>query len=182
MDEHIQFGVTDDYFDAVPVADGVAVRMSDNVALILTQLTDRLIRFLENGEVGQRSRGPFRRALTPDMMLCRMFPDAHRDSAQARSFRERHAAVLRDSTAPRRVHARCAGDTVHVIDHAEVDDWLVTLGLARFLTLPRDAATPDLTGTWINHMQECLVGAVNPQLTYLTTSWTQRPRTIRRDG
>lgn len=163
----IQYGVTDDYFDAVPVADGVAVRMSDNAARVLTQLAVQLIRFLETGEVDQPRRGLLRRPLTPDSLLRRMFPDAHRDSAQARAFRDRHAAALRDSAAPRRVHARCASDTSYVIDHAEVDDWLVTLGLARFLTLPRDAASPDLAGIWINHMQSCLVGAVNPRLAHL---------------
>ena len=67
-----------------------------------------------------------------------------------------------------------------MIDHAEVDDWLVTLGLARFLALPRDAAAPDMTGIWLNHMQESLVHAINPQLANLAVN--PQARTIRRDG
>jgi uncharacterized protein DUF2017 len=163
MDE--RFGVTEDYFDAVLVADGLLVRMSDNVALILTQLAGRLVRFLETGEVERQGR----RAPAPNKVLRRLFPDAYRDGAQARAFRDRHAAVLKDSNAPRLVHARCGGGTEHVIAHAEVDDWLVTLGLARFLTTPRGARTVDMTGIWINHMQECLVTAINPRLASLTT-------------
>ncbi|HYQ68584.1 DUF2017 family protein [Actinophytocola sp.] len=176
MDE--RFGVTEDYFDAVLVADGIAVRMSDNVALILTQLAGRLVRFLETGEVEWQGR----RATAPDKMLRRLFPDAYRNSAAARAFRDRHAAVLTDSNAPRLVHARCGGGTEHVIAHAEVDDWLVTLGLARFLTTARDARTVDMTDIWINHMQECLVTAVDPRLASLPMEWAPQPRTIRRDG
>jgi hypothetical protein len=173
MDE--RYGVTDDYFDAVLVADGVAVRMSDNVAVILTQLAGRLIRFLETGEVEQQGR----RALTPNKMLRRLFPDAYRGSAEARAFRDRHAAALRDSNAPRLVHARCGGGTECVIAHAEVDDWLTTLGLARLLTTPRDATTMDMTGIWINHMQECLITAINPRLAPFTMKQEAGPRTIR---
>lgn len=181
MDEHVQYGVTDDYFDAVLASDGVAVRMSDNVAAILTHLVAQLIRFLETGELTPENRGPLRRPRTPDKVLRHMFPDAYRDRAQARAFRDRHAAALRDSAAPRRVYARCAGDTVYVISHAEVDDWLVTLGLARFLVMPRDTTRPDMTGTWIMYMQECLIAAANPHLANLTAHWGQRNRTIRGD-
>jgi hypothetical protein len=39
---------------------------------------------------------------------------------------------------------------------------------------------PDMTGTWINYMQERLVITVHPQLTTLMTNWEQPPRTIRR--
>jgi hypothetical protein len=112
-------------------------------------------------------------------VFTRMFPDAYRDGAAARAFYDRHAAALRDSAAPRRVYARCVSDTAYVIAHAEVDDWLITLGLARFLVLARDAATPDMTGTWINHMQERLVVTIHPQLSALVTNWDQPPRTIR---
>lgn len=181
MDEHIQYGVTEDYFDAVLVGDGIAVRMSDNVAFILTQLVGQLIRFLETGELEQQPRGPLRRGPSPDKMLRRMFPDAYRNGAEARAFRERHAAALRDSAAPRHVHARCANDTMYVISHAEVDDWIVTLGLARFLVLSRDAeALDNMTGIWINYMQECLVTAVNPQLASLVINSEQHAHTIRR--
>lgn len=178
MDGHIQYGTTDDYFDAVLASDGVAVRMSDNVAHILAQLVAQLIRFLETGELEQQRQGLFRKGPSPSKVFTRMFPDAYRDGAMARAFYDRHAVALRDSAAPRRVYARCASDTAYVITHAEVDDWLVTLGLARFLVLPRDAATPDLTGTWINHMQERLVVTIHPQLSTLVTNWDQPPRTI----
>jgi hypothetical protein len=182
MDEHVQYGVTDDYFDAVLASDGIAVRMSDNVAVILTHLVAQLIRFLETGELEQQRRGPLRRSPSPDKVVRHMFPDTYRDRAEAKAFRIRHAAALRDSAAPRRVYARCTSDTVYVITHAEVDDWLVTLGLARFLVMPRDAPSPDMTGTWICYMQERLIAAANPHLANLTADWAQRTRTIRRDG
>ncbi|HEX6359198.1 DUF2017 family protein [Actinophytocola sp.] len=180
MDEHIQYGVTEDYFDAVLASDGIAVRMSDNVAHVLTQLVARLIRFLETGEVHEERRGPLRRARSADKVLRHMFPEAYRDRAEAHSFRERHAPALRDSAAPRRVYARCATGAEYVIDHAEVDDWLVTLGLARFLVLPRDAATHDMTVAWLNHMQVSLISTVNPQLANLVATHAPRTRTIRR--
>lgn len=182
MEEHVQYGVTDDYFDAVLASDGIAVRMSDNVAFILTHLVAQLIRFLETGELERQRRGPFRRTPSPDKVLRDMFPDAYRDRGEARAFRARHAAALRDSAAPRRVYARCASDTGYVITHAEVDDWLITLGLARFLVMSRDAPSPDMTGIWIIHMQQCLIAAANPHLANLAANWAQRTRTIRREG
>lgn len=151
--------------------------MSDNVALILAQLVAGLVRFLEDGELD--SRGGLRRGPSPYAMQRRMFPDAYRNGAEARSFRDRHAALLRDSAAARCVQARCANDTTYVINHAEVDDWLSTLGLARLLVVPRDTPTNDVTNTWLTHMQDCLVIAINPQLAGLTASW-EHPRTIRR--
>jgi hypothetical protein len=164
MDEHVQYGVTEDYFDAVLVSDGIAVRMSDNVAVVLSRLVGQLICFLETGELGQKRRGVLRGKTSPDKIFRRMFPDAYGTNAEARAFWERHEAVLRDSAAPRRVHDRCVNDTVYVISHDEVDDWLVTLGLARSLVLSRDARGPDMTGTWIAYMQERLVLAINPQI------------------
>jgi hypothetical protein len=176
MDD-VQYGVTEDYFDAVLASDGIAVRMSDNVALVLAGLVARLVRFLEDGQL--ESRGGLRRGASPAKMLRRMFPDAYRGSAEARSFRERHHALLRDSAAARCVQARCATGTSYVINHAEVDDWLSTLGLARLLVVPRDTPTDDMTNTWLTHMQDCLVTALNPQLAGLTASW-DHPPTIRR--
>jgi hypothetical protein len=182
MDEGVQYGVTNDYFDAVLASDGIAIRMSDNVALILAHLTDQLIRFLETGELEQQRRGPLRRGLSPNKVLHRMFPNAHKETNESQAFRERHAPTLRDSNAPRRVHARCTTATTHIINHAEIDDWLITLGLARFLIIPRDATTPDMTGIWINHIQERLVIAINPRLASLAITPEQQPRTIRRRG
>jgi hypothetical protein len=162
MDENVLDGITDDYFDAVPVSDGVAVRMSDNVAEILTDLLHRLLRLLEEGQV--EPGGRFRRGRSAEAVLCDMYPDAYRDRAEARSFRERHAAVLRDTAAVRRVHDRCVGGTEHVIDHAEVDDWVVALGLGRYLFTRRDTRKIDAIDLWINHMQANLVAALNPKL------------------
>jgi hypothetical protein len=180
MDDNIQYGITEDYFDAVLASDGIAVRMSDNVAHILTQLVVQLIRFLETGELEQQRQGIFRRGPTPTKVFNRMFPNAYRDTTESQAFHARHIVALRDSAAPRRVYARCATETAYVITHTDLDDWLITLGLARFLVQPRDAAMPDMTGTWINYMQERLVITVHPQLTTLMTNWEQPPRTIRR--
>jgi hypothetical protein len=163
MDEPIQYGVTDDYFDAVPMGDEIMVSMSDNVARTLAHLVDRLIRFLETGEVEERRATVFRHA-SSDKVLRRMFPDAYRDHTEAQAFRDRHAALLKDTEAPRRVLARCTEDLAHILPRAEVDDWLVTMALARFLVLPRKGKQLGMTGTWLNHVQECLVRVVNPRL------------------
>ena len=85
-----------DYFDATSVSDGISVRMSPNVALILSQLVGELIRFLDNDELEPQNRGTDRWAFAPAVLLRHMFPDAFRDKAAARAFRERHAAALRD--------------------------------------------------------------------------------------
>jgi hypothetical protein len=161
----VQDGITDDYFDAVLASDGIAVRMSDNVALILAQLVGRLVQTLESGE--------------PVKALRRMFPDAYRSRGDARGFRERHAAALRDTTAARCVLARCTSATQHVINHAEVDAWVATLGLARLLDQSRHDTRPGMTGTWLTYMQECLVVAVNPRLGEFAGFGEQGPRTIR---
>jgi hypothetical protein len=167
---------TPDYFDAAPVSDGIAVRMSPNVSLILSQLVGELIRFLDNDELELRNRGTDRWAFTPAVLLRNMFPDAFRDKAAARAFRERHAAALRDSAAARHVHTRCANGTEYVISHAEVDDWLTTLGMARSLVLPRTARDPGVTGAWITYMQERIAVAVNPQLARYVTNRAQVPQ------
>ncbi len=157
-----QYGVTDDYFDAVAVSDGVAVRMSDNVAEVLTEMMHSLLRLLEDGVVARGGR--FRRGRSPEAVLRDMFPDAYRDRAEARSFRERHAGTLRDTAAVRRVHDRLVNGTTHVIDVPEVDDWIVALGLSRFLYTRRDARKVDEFGLWITHAQTTLLIVVNPKL------------------
>ena len=65
-----------DYLDAAPVSDGVAVRMSENVALVLTQLVGELIRFLETGELELREPRNGSLGFTPDPLLRNMFPPA----------------------------------------------------------------------------------------------------------
>ena len=153
----VQDGITDDYFDAVPVADGVAIRMSVNVAEIFTDLLHELLRFLEDGQGARRGR-------SWDKVLRDMFPDAYRDRAEAQAFRERHAAALRDTAAVRRVRDRCVSGTTCEIDPAEVDDWVVALSLARFLHTRRNARKPADLDIWINHAQAMLVAALNPKL------------------
>lgn len=153
----VQDGVTDDYFDAVVVADGVAIRMSDNVAAIFANLMDQLLRLLEDGVAPHRRR-------PAEKVLKDMFPDAYRDRASSAEFRRRHAATLHDTAAVHRVRDRLVSATNHVIPQAEVDDWLVALGLGRFLHLRRDTRTLDDLGNWINHVQASLVAAVNPRL------------------
>jgi len=164
-EEDVQYGVTDDYFDAVMVSDGVAVRMSDNVAAILATMTYRLLQLLEGGVV--EDGGRFRRGRAAEAILRDMFPDVYRDRAQSRSFRERHAGMLRDSAPVRRVHARVVAGATHVIDHAEVDDWIITLGLGQFLYTRRSALRPGEIGLWTSHMQAALAAAVNPRLSEL---------------
>lgn len=158
--------VTDDYFEAAPVDDGIAVRMSDNLAGVLTEMTHLLLRVFEgdlapNGRLGG-SR--FRRGRSPEAVLRDMFPDAYRDRAKARSFRQRHSGVLRDTAAIRRVRDRVAAGTTHVISEAEIDDWLVALGLGRFLFVRRNARKTDQLGWWISHMQSTLAITINPSL------------------
>lgn len=162
MDEDVRYGVTDDYFDAVAVADGIAVRMSENVAAVCAAMLDQLVRLLDDDQV--EPRGGLRRGRSPKAVLRAMFPDAYRDRAQARAFRERHAAVLRDTAAVRGVRDRCRSGTTHVIDRSEVDDWVVALGLSQFLYLRRDARRLTDVGVWTNHMRTALLVAVNPEL------------------
>lgn len=161
-DEDVQYGITDDYFDAVAVSDGTAVRMSDNVAEILTELMHGLIRLLEDDRVERG--GWFRRGRSAEAVLRDMFPDAYRDRAEARSFRHRHASVLRDTAAVRRVRDRVVAGTTHVIDQAEVDDWIVALGLSRFLYERRSARKISELGCWITNMQTVLAVTINPKL------------------
>lgn len=148
--------VTPDYFDAVPSAGGVAVRMGANVAATLHHHADRLVRALE--EPGD-----------PDEMLARLFGDAYPDRAASQDFRRRQARWLRDSSAPRRVRDQLAVAPNHVLSPPEVDDWLVTFALARFVDAPprrrrRRLSRPVLEETWFNHVQESLVLAAHPEL------------------
>ncbi|GAB3486912.1 DUF2017 family protein [Amycolatopsis cihanbeyliensis] len=174
MHEHAVYDLPADYFDALPAADGVLVRMSENVADTLAHHAEQLIVFLERGEVPPGGSGLLRRGPTPESVGRRMFPDAYRNRAEAAAFRERHAAALRDTGAAHRVFARCCAGPMHTLPHAEVDDWLVTFGLARFVFLPRKGADPGMAGTWLTHVQETLILATNPNLVLPPTPSTHR--------
>jgi hypothetical protein len=158
------YEASEDQFDAVPVATGVLVRMSENVAVTLAHRVDLLIRFLEDGALEPVRSGILRRAVRPADVLLRMFPDAYPDRAESDAFRARHEAALRDSTAARRVKAHLIGDRSSVLSTADVDDWLATFGLARFLTMRRRGPHSDTpTLSWLNHVQQRLILAVDPQ-------------------
>lgn len=161
--------MSDDYFEAEPVSDGIAVRMSDNLAEILTEMTHLLLRLFEGGLAsdGRFGGGRFRRGRSAEAVLRDMFPDAYRDRREAQSFRQRHARVLRDTAAVRRVRDRVVAGTTHVIDQAEIDDWIIALGLSRFLFERRNARKTNELGCWISHVQAMLAATINPRLTGL---------------
>lgn len=154
--------VSDDYFDAAPVADGVAVRMSDNVAATLAHRVGQLARFLETGEADLPPGGLFRRRTTADDIVRRMFPDPYPDRAESDAFRTRHTAALGDSGPARRVAARLSSASQHVLPRAEVEEWLSALSLVRYLASPRGGGvdTPDLI--WFTWAQEVLIAALHP--------------------
>ena len=161
-DEDVQHGNTDDYFDAVVVSDGIAIRMSDSVVEVLLDMTHRLLRLFEDGLV--EDGGRFRRGRSAESVLHDMFPDAYRDRAEARSFRERHAGTLRDTAAIRRVRDRVAAGPTHVISEEEIDDWLHALGLGMFLFVRRNARKTNEVGWWISYIQSVLLFTINPRL------------------
>ena len=161
-DEDVQHANTDDYFDAVVVDDGIAIRMSDSVVEVVLDLTHRLLRLFEDGLVEGGDR--FRRGRSAEAVLRDMFPDAYRDRAEARSFRERHAGTLRDTAAIRRVRDRVAAGPVHVISEEEIDDWLRALGLGMFLVIRRNARKTNAVGWWISAIQSVLLHTIDPRL------------------
>ena len=161
-DEDVQYGNTDDFFDAVAVSDGIAIRMSDSVVEVLLDVTHRLLRLFEDGLV--EGGGRFRRGRSAEAVLHDMFPDAYRDRAGSRSFRERHAGTLRDTAAIRRVRDRVAAGPAHVISEEEVDDWLRALGLGMFLVIRRNARKTNTVGWWISFIQSALIITLNPRL------------------
>ncbi|EHR50796.1 hypothetical protein SacmaDRAFT_2553 [Saccharomonospora marina XMU15] len=156
--------ITLDHFEAVRVADGVAVRMSANVAATLSHHAGELVRFLDADEV---PRGAFpRRTPAAATVLARMFPDAYRSRDQARAFRERHRDRLRDSAAARRVRDQLATAPTLVLGADDLDDWLTTFALARFLysRRRRRRARFDLTAAWFAFVLDSLVLAAAPEL------------------
>ncbi len=155
-DDAVWHDVTEDYFRAIPVDGGVAVSMTPNVASTLHYHADRLVRFLGREDADERA-------------LTRMFPDVSADRAAAARFRRYHGTRLRDSAAPRRVRDQLATAMPDpVLSPQEVDDWLVTFALARFVSPPgrwrRSRGKIDLTGLWLNFVQESLILASFPEL------------------
>ncbi len=99
-----------------------------------------VIHVLEAGEIDRRRTRLLRRPMSQAEVERRVFPDAYRARAEADGFRERHASTLRDSGAIHRVRAWLTQTADYVLPVDAVDDWLVTFGLARFLTAPRTGA------------------------------------------
>jgi hypothetical protein len=56
MSQDIHYLEGDDYLDAVPAADGVILRMSDNAAVTLNCVLEQLARLLEHGELPETRR------------------------------------------------------------------------------------------------------------------------------
>lgn len=81
----------------------------------------------------------------------------------------------------RRVRDRCVRAAEHVIDHDEVDDWTVALGLVRYLYFRRNVRTIDHFVHWINYAQTMLAAALNPKLLgTMDTDTGSPPRSGRR--
>lgn len=158
--EAVWTDVSEDYFRAVLVPDGIALSMSANVAAVLANQAGKLIRFLETGEIERRRTGLLRRLVSQVDVERRMFPDVYRARAEADAFRERHAAALRDSAAAHRVRAWLTDTVDYIVPTDAVDDWLATFGPARFLTAPRTGTKSGMTVAWLNHVQHALVHAL----------------------
>ncbi|MCP2167752.1 DUF2017 family protein [Goodfellowiella coeruleoviolacea] len=168
-----------DHGDVVRAGDGVVLRMSGNVAVTLRDVLERLARLLRDGRLPEERRGwRLRRPATADEVLRRMFPNAYTDSAHADWFRQRHLPALRAGAlaATERVLGRWGGAESAYLDLVEVDDWLMVLGLARFLFSARAgggrtapgvgsaAGQAALTTLWLNFLLERFVLAVCPSL------------------
>ncbi|MGW5055384.1 DUF2017 family protein [Actinokineospora sp. NPDC004072] len=155
--------VSADYFDAAVAADGVVVRMSDNVAATLAHHVEKLARFLETGALDPAPGGLFRKQTTAEEVVRRMFPDAYPDRGESDAFRARHTAALGDSGPARRFVQRCTAASQHVLPPAEADEWVGVLGMVRFLAFPRTGHRGEATElVWFNWAQEALVAALHP--------------------
>ncbi|RKT87932.1 protein of unknown function [Saccharopolyspora antimicrobica] len=163
-----------DFFAALPTNGGIAVRMADNVATVLAHHADRLIAFLERGELDKRRSGPFRRVTTESDVLRRMFPDAYRDSSDSEAFRVRHENALRDSAAAHRVRDRLRSGSTFVVPEPEVDDWIVTYALARYLIMDRRSRRPGMEFWWMNYVCGALIEAVLQREFMQTGDWEFR--------
>ncbi|GLZ33210.1 hypothetical protein Lesp02_53980 [Lentzea sp. NBRC 105346] len=152
-----------DHFDAVVGGDGVLVRMSENVATTFGFHFDELIRLLDTGEPPDIRIGLFRRRPKLDDVLRKLFPDVYRDRADSDDFRSRHAALLRDCAAIRRVRARFGESTLLVVPHPEVVEWVQVTALLRNFHLVR-CGQQCATVIWCKHVLEQLVLAVEPHL------------------
>lgn len=126
--------VTPDFFDAVVVAGGVAVRMTPNVAVTLHHHVDLLAR-VPDGEAGD------------DRLLRRMFPGRPHRPCGLGGLPDAARGAARDSAGPCRVRDQLALAPHHVPSPAEVDDWLVTFALARFAARPAAGASVPGRGT-----------------------------------
>ncbi|EHR61226.1 hypothetical protein [Saccharomonospora cyanea] len=148
--------VTPDYFDAVAVAGGVAVRMGTNVAATLHHHADRLVRVLEGEDGDERTLAhlstsmPTGRRRTGSGFGTRPgCGTARRRGGYATSSRPRPTTCCR--------RPRCT------------TGWSPSLWPGTW-TRPRargggaHEAGCDLAGRWFVHVQDTLVLAANPEL------------------
>ncbi|SHE96425.1 DUF2017 family protein [Streptoalloteichus hindustanus] len=170
MGPEVHYAQDVDYLEAVAAPDGVVVRMSENVAVVVEHILERLTRFLADGEApGPRRWFGLRRAPSTEDLLDRMFPDAYQDSASTAAFRARHRSAMRAEAlaAAQRVRQRWAGQPLMYLERQDVDDWFVVAGLARFLFGGRRRSRDVMEVVWLNFLMDRLVAASHPSLSAL---------------
>ncbi|OXM61467.1 MULTISPECIES: hypothetical protein [Amycolatopsis] len=149
-----------DFLNAHALPDGqVLVEMSPNVAQCLYAIAGELLTALETGHRGRR---PLR-----DEDL---FPDAYLLIREARGFRERHGAAMRErvTTAVRAIVRGWPGTPAFTLDPASLRAWMITFGHAQVLYLrkPRwrdgrawdrfPVTERDVTLGWLAHAQDAV--------------------------
>ncbi|GAA3856000.1 MULTISPECIES: hypothetical protein [Amycolatopsis] len=160
-----------DFLNAQPLPGGqVLVEMSPNVGQCLYTIAGELLTALETGYRGRR------RLRNEDL-----FPDAYLLIREARAFRERHGAAMRESVtaAVRAVVRGWTGATAFTLDAAWQRAWIITFGHAQVLYLrnPRwrdrrawarlPVSQRDYTLEWLAHAQDdvalaCAVSLCEP--------------------
>ncbi|MFS8098771.1 hypothetical protein LFM09_16705 [Lentzea alba] len=155
-----------DYFDAVAAGDGVLVRMTENAATTLAHLVSQLVAFLEREETLPGHKRLLR-AMKPEDVRRRMFPDACGSRAASDDFRARFREVLTDPAPAHRVAQRLQEPTPLLVPFDELEDWHTTMALVRALHLATRA--PDqMVVVWTKVVQEHLIVALEPKA---VTGW-----------
>ncbi|MDQ0376915.1 hypothetical protein [Amycolatopsis thermophila] len=149
-----------DFLDAHALPGGqVLVQMSPNVGECLYAIAGELLTALDTGRLGGR---PLRNE--------DLFPDAHLLLREARGFRERHGAAMRESVtaAVRAIVRGWPGTPAVTLDPAWLRAWMITFGHAQVLYLrkPRwrdgrawarfPVSGRDVTLGWLAHAQDAV--------------------------